>query len=196
MTLAPLVALCSPAAGSGKSTTAAALEARGWLVVKFAGPLKAMLAALLREAGEDGPSIQHMLEGCLKAEPSETLAGRTPRHAMQTLGTEWGRAHIAESFWTDIAMRRAARYRLEGIPVVIDDCRFPNEAEAVRDAGGQVVEIRRDGASTGTSHVSEGGLAGFPFDLVIRNADACATEWGLRSSSIIARLAHARGAAA
>ena len=31
------------------------------------------------------------IEGALKEVPCELLGGKTPRYAMQTLGTEWGR---------------------------------------------------------------------------------------------------------
>lgn len=190
MTLAPLVALYSPAPGSGKSTAAEGLEIRGWRLVKFAAPLKAMLAALLREGGEDAPTIQRMLEGDLKEVPAGALGGKTPRHAMQTLGTEWGRAHIGQNFWTHLALYRADTLRASGFPVVIDDCRFPNEAEAVRQAGGLVVEVRRASAARVGTHASEGSLDGFAFDLAICNDEDCtAPGWRQRSSLVIARLA-------
>jgi hypothetical protein len=51
-----------------------------WRQVKFAGPLKSMCMAL-------GLTEAH-IEGHLKEVPCELLCGQTPRHAMQTLGTE------------------------------------------------------------------------------------------------------------
>ena len=86
--MAPLIGLYSPAPGSGKSTLAAAMFGHGWRVVKFAAPLKAMVAALLSKAGESTDVIERALEGDLKAQPMEALAGRSPRYTMQTLGTE------------------------------------------------------------------------------------------------------------
>jgi hypothetical protein len=83
MTAARLIALTGYA-GSGKSTLADILACEhGFTVVKFAGPLKAMLRALGLDERE--------IEGDLKEQPCQLLAGHTPRRAMQTLGTEWGR---------------------------------------------------------------------------------------------------------
>ena len=69
----------------------------------------------------------------------------TPRYALQTLGTEWGR-NCFPDVWAVCGVRRALEY-LRG-PVdepiaVITDCRFVNEAKAVRDAGGEVWRIVR-----------------------------------------------------
>lgn len=134
-------------AGSGKSTAAAHLTRhRGFERVRFAGPLKAMMAAL----GCTAPEI----DGDRKETPCELLGGKTPRHAMQTLGTEWGRDLIASDLW--IRAWQAALARVPaGVPVVVDDCRFPNEAAAVIAAGGVIVRIERPGAGTASVHASE-----------------------------------------
>lgn len=134
-------------AGSGKSTAAAHLvDAYGYERVRFAGPLKAMLKAL-------GLSDREV-DGDLKETPSALLCGKTPRQAMQTLGAEWGRDLIHTNLW--ISAWRAAVDRLpEGMPVVVDDLRFPNEAEAVRALGGILVRVFRPGAGTLSAHVSE-----------------------------------------
>lgn len=134
-------------AGAGKSTAALHLvETHGFHRVRFAGPLKAMMAAL-------GLS-QREIDGDLKEQPCALLGDQTPRHAMQTLGTEWGRKLIVSDLW--IRAWQAAMDALPpGAPVVVDDCRFPNEAEAVRAAGGVIVRIERPGAGTTSVHESE-----------------------------------------
>lgn len=134
-------------AGSGKSTAAAHLvNHHGYQRVRFAGPLKAMMAAL--------GLTPEQIDGSLKETPCELLGGKTPRHAMQTLGTEWGRDLIAPDLW--IRAWNAALAKVPaGVPVVVDDCRFPNETEAVRTAGGVIVRIDRPGAGTASVHASE-----------------------------------------
>ncbi len=134
-------------AGSGKSTAAAHLVNRhGFQRVRFAGPLKSMMAAL--------GCTQEQIDGSEKELPCELLGGKTPRHAMQTLGTEWGRDLIASDLW--IRAWNAALAKVPaGVPVVVDDCRFPNEAEAVRVAGGVIIRIDRPGAGTTSVHSSE-----------------------------------------
>lgn len=121
--------------GAGKSTAAAALVLDGWRRVRFAAPLKAMLAALgLAPEEIDGPA---------RNRPHPLLRGRTPRHAMQTLGGEWGRGLIAPDLWVALASQAIVRQRAAGCDVVVDDCRYPDEAEMIRALGGEVVRIVR-----------------------------------------------------
>lgn len=154
----PMILALAGAAGSGKSTAAAYLEERhGFTRVRFAGPLKAMLRAFLAEAGTPASEIERMIEGDRKQAPAPELAGRTPRYAMQTLGTEYGRELIHPDLWT-MAWAAGARAALDrgASGVVVEDCRFPNEVEAVRALGGTVVRIvRPDGALCLDPHPSE-----------------------------------------
>ena len=134
-------------AGSGKSAAADYLMgAYGFQRVKMAGPLKAALAAIGLSARE--------IEGDLKEAPCDLLCGKTPRHAMITLGTEWGREMIGPNFWTNTWERKARELLEQGFHVVCDDVRFPNEVEAIHALGGSVIRIERIGVSTG-AHVSE-----------------------------------------
>jgi hypothetical protein len=136
--------------GCGKTTAANYLiETFGFHRLRFAGPLKAMLRALgLSEAEVDGD---------LKQAPCALLGYKTPRLAMQTLGTEWGREMITADLWVR-AWRKAFDELHAGVNVVIDDMRFPNEADAVRAATSlhKIVRIERPDLSLpGAAHVSE-----------------------------------------
>ncbi len=134
-------------AGSGKSTAAAHLvEHRGFRRIRFAGPLKAMMAAL--------GLTQNQIEGTEKEVPCDLLGGKTPRYAMQTIGTEWGRDLIVSDLWIR-AWQSALANVPAGVSVVVDDCRFPNEAEAVKAAGGVVIRVERPGSGTASVHSSE-----------------------------------------
>jgi len=145
--LRPSVIALSGPAGSGKSTAATYLVVQhGFVRVKFAAPLKAMLAAL----GFGEPEI----EGDLKERPHPLLAGKTPRHAMQTLGTEWGRNCIGPDFWVGLWERTVCDVLDHGGRVVVDDCRFENEADCVRRLGGQIVRLTGRGGIAG-AHASE-----------------------------------------
>jgi hypothetical protein len=157
--LPPVIALTG-LAGSGKSTASKYLvEKHGYQLVKFAGPLKDMLRSIgLSEA---------QIEGELKETPCEWLQGKTPRHAMQTLGTQWGRDCIGPSFWIELWVRRVNLIIAAGGHVVVDDCRFPNEADEVREIGGVVWKIFGRGGIAG-AHESEAGCG--EADSVIRNA--------------------------
>lgn len=151
----PRVIALTGVAGSGKSTVAGMLADYGYTLVKFAGPLKAML----REVGLTVSEI----EGNRKELPIDFLCGKSPRQAMQTLGYEWGRKCIGEDFWVN-----AWRLAVNGLPlVVVDDCRFPNEAHAVRQLGGVIWALEGRGGIAG-SHESENGIGSAP-DRVIVN---------------------------
>lgn len=127
----PIIAL-KGRAGSGKSTAAKYLEGKGYRVTSFASPFKRMMKAFgLNDA---------QLYGDKKEVPTDLLCGRSPREAMQMLGTEWGRA-LHPDLWTSY-WRRTAEMILSGDElVVVDDCRFENEARVVRALGGVVIEI-------------------------------------------------------
>lgn len=137
--MATIIALTGKA-GSGKSTVAAWMaKTYGFRRVRFADPLKDMLRSLYWDAGVDDETIRRKIEGDLKEQPCAMLRGKTPRQAMQWLGTEWGREMIGADFWTELWALRAFPHE----KVVVEDCRFDNEAEAVRRAGGIIVEITR-----------------------------------------------------
>jgi hypothetical protein len=145
--------------GSGKTTAAKHLcDRHGFARVRFAGPLKAMMAALGLNERE--------IDGDLKEQPCPLLGGKTPRHAMQTLGTEWGREMIDPELWVRAWAANVERL-LSNVPVVADDCRFPNEAGAIHSRHGMIVRINRPGAGIASGHVSE--IQTFSHDCEIQN---------------------------
>lgn len=154
-----VIGLCG-SKGSGKSTIASYLKAHhNATIIKFADPLKDMMRAFgLTSDQIDGP---------LKEEPCELLGGKTPRHAMQTLGTEWGRDLIAEDVWVDAWMSKVKA--TEGV-VVCDDVRFPNEVKAIDVAWGVSVWVERDSIyEPGDEHPSETSLSFSYCDFTLDN---------------------------
>ena len=159
-----LIGLAGPA-GSGKSTIANAivrkLDHAG--IYSFAAPLKAALKAMgLTDA---------QLYGDEKDVPCALLGGKTPRHAMKTLGTEWGRGMIDDDFWVRSAMLRADSPRAAGMSIVFDDVRFDNEAAAIIARGGTVFELRRPGVKASSEHASEAGLSVQMIQYLVPNTD-------------------------
>lgn len=146
--------------GSGKTTAAIELKGCGFHNVKFAAGLKAMLGCL-------GLTGDH-LEGKLKEEPCGLLDGRTPRHAMQTLGGEWGRDMISPNLWINHWKRTVNSYGLH-TPICVDDLRYPNEQDAIREMGGEIVYIER-GLDRSSTHSSE-DLSHIKSDYIIINSD-------------------------
>lgn len=150
----PRVIALTGLAGAGKSTVAGMLADYGYTLVKFAGPLKAMIAAL----GFTDWQIENDRESRYGA-----LNGKTMRHAQQTLGTEWGRKCMGEDFWLELWLHEVHRV---GCRVVVDDCRFPNEAHAVRQLGGVIWSIEGRGGIAG-NHASESGIGSAPDRIIV-----------------------------
>lgn len=116
--------------GVGKTTLATWINPSHYM--PFAAPLKDALIAM-------GIPNQLFYDALLKSQPHYILQGKTPRHAMQTLGTEWGRKMMGPYFWIDLWEHRLGTLT-DGI-LVVDDVRFPEEVECIRSHGGFVVAI-------------------------------------------------------
>ena len=132
--------------GSGKTAAAKYLQdSWGFSRLSFASGLKDMLKAI-------GVTEKELTIG--KERSCKVLGGKTPRYAMQTLGTEWGRHLIYKDIWIEI-MRKKLLGRYKYSDVVIDDCRFANEVELVKELNGAVVRIIRETDTEIDAHASE-----------------------------------------
>lgn len=156
-----VIGLTGPA-GCGKNLVASMIPDA--VVMQLADPLYAALAAML---GIPEPMLRHRP---IKESPVSWL-GLSPRQLLQTLGTEWGRSHVAQDVWLRIAGRKIEQWRRAGVQtVVIADVRFPNEAEWIRARGGKVWRVERDPGVRITDHASEAGLPESLIDLWIDNS--------------------------
>jgi len=94
----------------------------------------------------------------------------TPRLALQTLGTEWGRT-LYPNIWVDACLSHIRRrVDIGEEDWVIPDCRFLNEVVGIKDAGGVVARLLR--GEQRFSHASEAELANISlsiFDKVLDN---------------------------
>ena len=168
----------------GKTTVARVLGERPYYLARrsFAEPPREMIRTLLRLAGLSEAEIAAATTGSMKETPLSCLRGRSYRHAIRTLGDEWGRQLVDEGLWTGILERRVTS---EGVDVVVDDVRYEDEAELIRRLGGRVVELHRDGVERRVDPASEAGVRA---DLLISNnrhpeivareiAEACWPGW-------------------
>lgn len=158
-----VIGLYSPAPRSGKTLASSFLMLNDYQVVSFAGTLKAMIKAMLEDCGYNIDEIASYMEN--KNLLIDELS-TTPRHLMQTLGTEWGRKCIADDLWIQIWRLKTCRYPM----VVADDVRFPNEAQVIKEMGGEIWRIERPGNVNQEDHASEGALDNWDgFDRIIIN---------------------------
>jgi len=155
--------------GSGKTTAALYLiNTRQYARLRFADKLKAML----RKLG----LTERELDGDLKEVPCELLGGKTPRYAMTTLGTEWGRDMIHSNLWVNALNRSMISLMSTGVTkFVIDDVRFVSEANYIESLKSKYnvlfVGIERGGIKSESTHISETEIDYIFPDHVIYNDD-------------------------
>lgn len=138
----------------------------------------------------------------------------SPRRAMQLIGTEALREHFHPEIWVMTVERRI----LQGLgkPMVLADCRFPDEIDLIRRYGGVIVEVQRGprpvwydtaaaanrGDSTARSvmettfrqiHRSEWAWVGQPVDRVIEN-NAAVADLAVKVANLVASLRVAKTA--
>ncbi len=87
------------------------------------------------------------------------------RRMLQRFGTEVGRSMWGSDFWVDQAMSKTSQYQ----NVVITDVRYPNEYDAIVNAGGQVWRINKLDNKPVNDHASEVALDEHVFDWHIPN---------------------------
>lgn len=167
-------------AGSGKDATGARLVlAHKFVRVAMADPLKfaaldldpivcrdahtsepVRLAAVVHRYGWDGA----------KAFPEV-------RRTLQRLGH--GMRERDPDVWLRLALAKIDVADQWSVPVVVTDCRYRNEADALRGRGCLLVRIERPGHHGPASpdereHVSETELDDYPVDAVLTNAGSLA----------------------
>jgi hypothetical protein len=149
-------------AQSGKDTAASFLVEQGFKRLAFADILRQSLYNL-NPIVVQGRRVQEIVDAVswdvAKVEFPEI------RELLQRMGTEVGRELYGENFWVDRVM---SQVKSNG-DYVITDVRFPNEEAAVRQAGGRVLRIVREGVGAVNGHVSDTGVDSLRIDGAILN---------------------------
>lgn len=156
-------------ARSGKDEAAKVLvEQFGFKRVAFADKLREVLYALnpIVSFKYDGPvHVQEVIDVYTWDNYKETEYGTEIRRLLQRLGTEAGRQTLWDSIWIDAALTGHA----EDARLVVTDARFPNEAEAITQRGGQMWRVTRKGVGPANQHPSETSLDDWKFDKKLFN---------------------------
>lgn len=166
--------------GSGKDTVCSFIKEWGEEVglsvrrVAFADKLKISAARALGYTGTEEQCIGLM--NALKESgrigiqiPGDgdwaTSVEISGRRYLQVYGTEAHREVFGDSFWIDAALDGYDYQEL----LVVTDCRFPNEAEAIHAFDGVVCRVERPAERRESSHVSERPLPDEFIHVVLRN---------------------------
>jgi hypothetical protein len=154
-------------ARSGKDTIADYLvDVEGYTKVSFAQPMKEAMYRLNPRI-----TVNEVVNTALRVGVDvydwDGLKSRSPdiRGLLQRFGTEVGREMFGENFWVDYALNSIE----DGSKVVFSDVRFPNEADAIRQLGGKVYRVERNGVEAANDHISEHALDNYKFDGTIQN---------------------------
>lgn len=156
----------------GKNTASLALEDIGYRPLAFADQLR-KLAAIVNPIIHSVPDVPAGEWNYVRyAGMVETLgyesAKQHPevRRILQDLGTGV-RDVIGQDAWV-AALRQKV---LPGVRYVITDVRFPNEAEAITDMGGEVWRVTRPNFDNGlgTGHPSEAHIDSLPVAMTLVN---------------------------
>lgn len=153
--------------GVGKTTIAAELVNEGWVRLSFAWLLKegsmdainAFLATLPRDYQRPPVTLAEM-------EAHKDVF----RPLWQWLGKEFGRDYVGpEDIWTLLLQDQLSHYSLH-VPLVVDDCRFLNEAAMLREEGFALIRVLRpDADNTADLHPSETELRAIVCDGAVEN---------------------------
>lgn len=161
-----IIGIYSPRPQSGKTAVANQIQRSIEYAQRapFAGPLKQMMRPMLDLLGVSPDLLYH------GDKTVEILPGVTLRHALQTLGTEWGRTLIHQDVWVKLWQGGITSSSRDRHLFVADDVRFHNEAHAVWSMGGEMWCVcRPDQVGAPPAHESEGGLSDWKFDRIIVN---------------------------
>jgi hypothetical protein len=153
-------------ARSGKDTVAELLCLNyGYSRHAFADQIKKVLYRLNPIIGATMKGdVCHLNEEMLYNDWDYLKDNTDVRRLMQVLGTEIGREMFGDNVWVDLAFKH-----IKAEDVVFTDVRFPNEADAIRNAGGQVWRINRLNHEPINDHSSETAMDEYAFDHTIKN---------------------------
>jgi hypothetical protein len=147
-------------AKSGKDEVAQFIREinQSFQIKKFSGKLK-YIASMLTDIPADRFEDQSF--------KSRIITGwdMTGREMLQRLGTEAIRNNLHEKAWVNALFADHHQHA----KWVITDCRFPNEAQEIKDYGGIIVRVNRTGFGPVNNHPSETALDDYDFDAIIEN---------------------------
>jgi hypothetical protein len=154
-------------ARAGKDAVGQILGSREFVTCSFAAALKDAALVLNPRIATDHGHYTQDLATIVENVGWDIAKEHFPdvRPFLQRLGADVARELLGANVWVDIAFRDMPT----GDHVAFTDVRFPNEAQAIKDRGGQVWRVTRPGCEPANAHPSETALDGWKFDRNILN---------------------------
>ncbi len=121
------------------------------------------------KAGEECPKWDHFISEHKDIQDLDKMTAVTVRRILQWWGTEYRREQDAD-YWTKAWASKVEENDLETTHILVDDIRFMNELDALKNEGGLIVKIERPGFNGAGNHASETSLDDYSgWDEVINN---------------------------
>jgi len=149
-----------------------------WKIKRFSGKLKefaSMLTGIPVDALDSQSVKKSALPRCWWTINEDGEEPMTVRDMLQKLGTDAIRDGLHPNAWVNALMSDyVSTHDFEKNKTVypnwvITDCRFPNEAQAIKEMGGVIVRVDRPGVGPVNGHPSETALDNWKFDYKIMN---------------------------
>lgn len=103
------------------------------------------------------PRWKHFVSENREIQDREGQTAVTVRRILQWWGTEYRRAEDPD-YWTKAWGRKIKQFDLEHLCILVDDVRFINELNVIKEHQGLIVKIERPGFDGANNHASETSL--------------------------------------
>ncbi len=103
------------------------------------------------------PRWSHFIAEHMEIQDSKGQTAVTVRRILQWWGTEYRRSEDPD-YWTKAWGRKVSELDVNDMYILVDDVRFMNELNVIKDHGGLIVKIERPGFDGANNHASETSL--------------------------------------
>jgi hypothetical protein len=110
-----------------------------------------------QKALQQCPKWAHFISEHQEIQDRSGQTAVTVRRILQWWGTEYRRDQDPD-YWTKAWGRKVSEYDVEQMYVLVDDVRFMNELNVIKEHGGLIVKIERPGFDGANNHASETSL--------------------------------------
>ncbi|AZU97161.1 deoxynucleoside monophosphate kinase [Streptomyces phage Emma1919] len=154
-------------ARSGKDSAADALESIGFRRIAFADKLREFMYEMNPPLNCNGmiANLRDVIDRYGWNGYKDTIWAQDIRRWMQVVGTNCVRGILGNEIWADATFNSMHMNR----NYVVTDVRFVNEANGIRQRGGRMYRIVREGVGPANNHVSETALDNYDYDGFIHN---------------------------
>lgn len=163
---------------SGKNTAANTLINKGFVADAFADDLKKIIYNINGiyvyspiDSDYAGKEVYFPYREIIDTYGEDEAKRSFPdiRKIWQTFGTDAMQSTFGKSVWINLVMQRTEQRTKQNINTVITDVRFKHEFNAVKQAGGYIIEIKRPNNESNDNHRSETEIETLKPDFTIVN---------------------------